>query len=232
VDWVCSQAWSYCVLDEGHAIRNPASRVAQAAKRAGLAAAHRLLLSGTPVQNSVGELWSLFDFLMPGLLGSQRQFHARCGRLVQVWGWWRRRGGGRASSEPCMPPAGPRLPCTPAVLGTRCKRTPSLASQAARGSKRGSAEAEAGLLAAEGLHRAVRPFILRRTKAAVLADLPPKVVQDVVVEPSQLQQHLMQELQDSQVGAVCVRGGGDWGAGLCRGACCSCLATSETSALA
>ncbi len=52
VDWVCSQAWAYCVLDEGHAIRNPASKVSQAAKRAGLAAQHRLLLSGTPVQNS------------------------------------------------------------------------------------------------------------------------------------------------------------------------------------
>ena len=52
VDWVCSQAWAYCVLDEGHAIRNPSSKISQAAKRAGLAAQHRLLLSGTPVQNS------------------------------------------------------------------------------------------------------------------------------------------------------------------------------------
>ena len=84
MDWVCAQAWSYCVLDEGHAIRNPASKVAQAAKRAGLAARHRLLLSGTPVQNNVAELWSLFDFLMPGLLGSERQFSARYGRTLQV----------------------------------------------------------------------------------------------------------------------------------------------------
>lgn len=86
VDWVCSQAWGYCVLDEGHAIRNPASKVSQAAKRAGLAAQHRLLLSGTPVQNNVAELWSLFDFLMPGLLGSERQFNARYGRTLQVGG--------------------------------------------------------------------------------------------------------------------------------------------------
>lgn len=83
---MCAQAWSYCVLDEGHAIRNPASKVAQAAKRAGLAAQHRLLLSGTPVQNNVAELWSLFDFLMPGLLGSERQFNARYGRTLQVCG--------------------------------------------------------------------------------------------------------------------------------------------------
>lgn len=46
VDWVCSHAWAYCVLDEGHAIRNPSSKIALAAKRAGLAAQHRLLLSG------------------------------------------------------------------------------------------------------------------------------------------------------------------------------------------
>lgn len=54
---------------------------------------------------------------------------------------------------------------------------PPLVPQAARTSKRGSAEAEAGLLAVEGLHRQVMPFILRRTKDAVLADLPPKIVQ-------------------------------------------------------
>lgn len=66
-------------------------------------------------------------------------------------------------------------------------------------SKRGSAEAEAGLLAVEGLHRQVTPFVLRRTKDGVLADLPPKIVQDVVVEPSALQQALYQEFQDSQV---------------------------------
>ncbi len=86
MDWVCSQAWAYCVLDEGHAIRNPASKVSQAAKRAGLAAQHRLLLSGTPVQNNVAELWSLFDFLMPGLLGSERQFNAKYRRTLQVGG--------------------------------------------------------------------------------------------------------------------------------------------------
>ncbi|KAL4458077.1 hypothetical protein ABPG75_012942 [Micractinium tetrahymenae] len=152
VDWVCSQAWAYCVLDEGHAIRNPASKVSQAAKRAGLAAQHRLLLSGTPVQNSVAELWALFDFLMPGLLGSERQFNAKYRRTLQ----------------------------------------------AARTSKRGSAEAEAGLLAVEGLHRQVMPFILRRTKDAVLADLPPKIVQDIVVDPSPLQRELYQEFQNSQ----------------------------------
>ena len=74
--------------------------------------------------------------------------------------------------------------------------------QAARTSKRGSAEAEAGLLAVEGLHRQVMPFVLRRTKDAVLSDLPPKIVQDIVCEPSPLQRELYQEFQNSQVGGL------------------------------
>lgn len=70
-------SWAYVVLDEGHAIRNPKAKATQAVKR--LSAAHRLVLSGTPIQNSVGELWSLFDFLMPGFLGTEREFRARYG---------------------------------------------------------------------------------------------------------------------------------------------------------
>ena len=54
--------WCYCV-DEGHAIRNQ-SEQGLAVKQ--VKAEHRLLLSGTPIQNDVVELWSLFDFLMPG----------------------------------------------------------------------------------------------------------------------------------------------------------------------
>lgn len=80
---------------------------AQAAKR--VQAAHRLVLSGTPIQNSVLELWSLFDFLMPGFLGTERAFNAQYGKALA----------------------------------------------AAKGSKRGSKEAEAGLLSMEGLHKQV-----------------------------------------------------------------------------
>ena len=47
-----------------------------------LQCAHRLILSGTPIQNNVLELWALFDFLMPGFLGSERQFQARYGRPI------------------------------------------------------------------------------------------------------------------------------------------------------
>jgi len=71
--------WAYCVLDEGHAIRNPRAAVTQAVKRVGAAAERRLLLSGTPIQNDVVELWALFDFLMPGFLGGEAQFKKRYG---------------------------------------------------------------------------------------------------------------------------------------------------------
>merc|ERR1712223_835646 len=67
--------WNYLVLDEGHAIRNAKTKTTIAIKS--LQADHRLILSGTPIQNSVLELWSLFDFLMPGFLGSEKQFNTR-----------------------------------------------------------------------------------------------------------------------------------------------------------
>jgi len=72
--------WNYCVLDEGHVIKNGKTKSAKAAKR--LHANHRLILSGTPVQNDVLELWSLFDFLMPGFLGSEKQFAAKYSRPI------------------------------------------------------------------------------------------------------------------------------------------------------
>ncbi len=63
------------VLDEAQYVKNPASKMAQAACR--LDARHRLCLSGTPVENHLGELWSLLRFLMPGFLGGQEDFNRR-----------------------------------------------------------------------------------------------------------------------------------------------------------
>jgi len=67
--------WRYVVLDEAQHIKNPASKVARAAR--GLSATHRLALSGTPMENHLVELWSLFEFLMPGFFGSRRTFRQR-----------------------------------------------------------------------------------------------------------------------------------------------------------
>ncbi|KAG2490891.1 hypothetical protein HYH03_010808 [Edaphochlamys debaryana] len=156
VEWVASKRWLYAVLDEGHAIRNPRSRITLATKR--IVANHRLLLSGTPIQNDVLEMWSLFDFLMPGFLGPERAFRAKFGKALQE----------------------------------------------SRVSKKGSREAEAGLLALEGLHRSLLPFVLRRTKGQVLADLPPKIVTDIYCDLSEMQARLYADFQASKASSEAV----------------------------
>jgi len=80
IEFFEAHQWNYCVLDEGHVIKNGKTKSAKATKR--LHANHRLILSGTPVQNDVLELWSLFDFLMPGFLGSEKQFAAKYSRPI------------------------------------------------------------------------------------------------------------------------------------------------------
>ncbi|XP_028801250.1 TATA-binding protein-associated factor BTAF1 isoform X1 [Neltuma alba] len=78
IDYLVQIQWNYCILDEGHIIKNAKSKVTLAVKQ--LKAQHRLILSGTPIQNNIMDLWSLFDFLMPGFLGTERQFHATYGK--------------------------------------------------------------------------------------------------------------------------------------------------------
>jgi superfamily II DNA or RNA helicase len=70
--------FDYCILDEAQAIKNANSESARAARQ--LQAGHRLALSGTPVENHLGELWSLFEFLNPGMLGSASVFQSAGGR--------------------------------------------------------------------------------------------------------------------------------------------------------
>ncbi|MCX6026666.1 MAG: DEAD/DEAH box helicase [Chloroflexi bacterium] len=73
--------WGEVVLDEAQNIKNPQTRQATAAR--GLPAEHRLALTGTPVENRLAELWSIFQFLNPGYLGSQESFRANFARPIE-----------------------------------------------------------------------------------------------------------------------------------------------------
>jgi hypothetical protein len=64
--------WRYAVLDEAQAIKNPGAKQTKAVKT--LKARSRIALTGTPVENRLGDLWSIFDFINPGLLGTAKQF--------------------------------------------------------------------------------------------------------------------------------------------------------------
>ncbi len=114
-DVLLDRDWHVVILDEAQAIKNPAAKITQTVCR--LRARARLCLTGTPIENHLGELWSQFAFLMPGLLGTHKQF-------------------------------------------TRLFRTAI--------EKKGDRDRR------ELLASRLRPFILRRTKSAVAADLPPK----------------------------------------------------------
>ncbi|WP_305768465.1 DEAD/DEAH box helicase [Candidatus Epulonipiscium viviparus] len=67
--------FEYCVLDEAHYIKNSATQNAKAVKR--VVAAKRMALTGTPIENSLMELWSIFDFIMPGYLYSEKEFRQK-----------------------------------------------------------------------------------------------------------------------------------------------------------
>ena len=123
--------FDYVVLDEAQSIKNAASQAAKACRL--LRARHRLALTGTPVENHIGELWSIFEFLNPGQLGS----------------------------------------------ATRLRKF--LADG------RGSTEVVA---------RAVRPYLLRRTKTQVLSDLPEKTEQTLFVELGESQRKAYDDLRD------------------------------------
>src|SRR5258708_6399672 len=70
--WIADLSWSLVVLDEAQAIKNASAKQTQAVKK--LKAGVRFALTGTPIENRLGDLWSIFDFLNPGLLGSAKQF--------------------------------------------------------------------------------------------------------------------------------------------------------------
>ncbi len=133
VAFLASQQFDTVVLDEAQAIKNRESQAAKASRL--LVAQHRLALTGTPIENHLGELGSLFEFLNPGLLG--------------------------------------RLPWLDVLSGGH------------------SASAQELALIAKGM----RPFILRRTKAQVLEDLPPKTEQVLLCTLRPRQRELYDQLR-------------------------------------
>ncbi len=80
-DWLQKFNWSLAILDEAQAIKNAGSSQTRSAKK--IRAESRIVLTGTPVENHLGDLWSLFDFCCPGLLGSAAQFKQFIKRLHQ-----------------------------------------------------------------------------------------------------------------------------------------------------
>ena len=145
--------FDYAILDEAQAIKNASSQAAKAAML--LRAQHRLALSGTPVENHLGELGSLFEFLNPGML--------------------------------------------------RAKSTGVTKLLRHAGSK-----APDAAVARTMLSRAVRPFILRRTKTQVAPELPDRVEQTIWCELEPKQRKLYDELRDfyraSLLGRVAEKG--------------------------
>jgi SNF2 family DNA or RNA helicase len=68
-----TRGWDYIILDEGHRIKNPSIQLSKKIREIG--AAHRLVVTGTPIQNSLDELWALFDFACAGrLFGAHKDF--------------------------------------------------------------------------------------------------------------------------------------------------------------
>jgi superfamily II DNA or RNA helicase len=129
------QEFAAVILDEAQHIKNPDTQNAQAAFA--LRARHRFALTGTPIENSVRDLWSLMHFLMPGYLGSREDFRDRYEREI--------------SSDPTGP-------------------------------------------AQKRLQRRLRPFVLRRLKRSVIAELPEKIEEVAYCELNGVQKRLYAEL--------------------------------------
>ncbi|MBW8465495.1 DEAD/DEAH box helicase, partial [Acidovorax sp.] len=81
VDALAAEPFHLLILDEAQMVKNAGSRSARALRK--LQAPHLLCLTGTPLENHLGELWAQFDFLMPGFLGDMRSFNARWRKPIE-----------------------------------------------------------------------------------------------------------------------------------------------------
>lgn len=83
-EWVKEVLWDNLVLDEAQAIKNPGTKRTKATKN--INARFRIAMTGTPIENKLGDLWSLFDFLNPGLLGTRNEFKNLAKNIVRNHG--------------------------------------------------------------------------------------------------------------------------------------------------
>ncbi len=186
------EAFDYVVLDEAQAIKNPSSQSAKACRL--LQARHRLALTGTPIENHLGDLWSIFEYLNPGMLGSNARFAEllRAGSSIVPRGM----AGGGNGQTPLEDASQTEAESDAATQELQATRADTLAQVAA----------------------SLRPFILRRTKKQVLTDLPPKTEQTIVCEMEPAQRKVYDDLRQyyrgslmSQLDAVGPAGGGGLG---------------------
>ena len=75
--------FTFMILDEGHLIRNHKTKTACAVKC--INARHKFILTGTPIQNNILEMWAIFDFLMPGYLGDEEFFKKVSNHLIRIF---------------------------------------------------------------------------------------------------------------------------------------------------
>ena len=73
-EWLKEYNWNYVILDEAQAIKNPGTKQTKQIKK--IKSSNRIVMTGTPIENKLADLWSLFDFLNPGLLGTAKEFTA------------------------------------------------------------------------------------------------------------------------------------------------------------
>ena len=73
-DWLATRRWPLIILDEAQTLKNPASHTAKALRE--IPAGGRIALTGTPLENSLQDVWTLMDWVVPGLLGDRKRFQA------------------------------------------------------------------------------------------------------------------------------------------------------------
>lgn len=83
-EWISNVTWDNLILDEAQAIKNPGTKRTKTVKK--LKAKYKVAMTGTPIENRLGDLWSLFDFLNAGLLGSSKEFKNLSKNLIKKHG--------------------------------------------------------------------------------------------------------------------------------------------------